>query len=165
MVAVVELWKGRAALPPSQRREDGCLLGTFGSPTKEFLKAFGFKQVYAAKFCGRIGQTAKRQCFSLLTAKFGFFARILFTDVLLDFRATVGGTGQDFEEMQKYFGNLGSSAATLFRAISDGISWQTAADALQPAGQFWVQLFHFYIAFCSFALLNVMTGAIRDETK
>ena len=88
---------------------------------------------------------------------------ILFTDVLLDFRATVGGTGQDFEEMQKYFGNLGSSAATLFRAISDGISWQTAADALQPAGQFWVQLFHFYIAFCSFALLNVMTGVFCNS--
>ena len=115
-----------------------------------------------------VAELAKRpngSVFLLLTAKFGFFARILFTDVLLDFRATVGGTGQDFEEMQKYFGNLGSSAATLFRAISDGISWQTAADALQPAGQFWVQLFHFYIAFCSFALLNVMTGAIRDEQK
>ena len=96
--------------------------------------------------------------FLLLKTKWAY-ARILFTDVLLDFRATVGGTGQDYEEMQKYFGNLSSSAVTLFRAISDGISWQIAADALLPAGQFWVQLFHFYIAFCSFALLNVMTGA------
>lgn len=74
---------------------------------------------------------------------------ILFTDVLLDFRETAGSTSPDLEQMKKYFGNLGSSSATLFRAISDGISWEIAADSLQPAGHFWVQLFHFYVAFCT----------------
>lgn len=88
---------------------------------------------------------------------------ILFTDVLLDFRETAGSTSPDLEQMKKYFGNLGSSSATLFRAISDGISWEIAADSLQPAGHFWVQLFHFYVAFCSFALLNVMTGVFCNS--
>eukprot|EP00435_Cladocopium_sp_Y103_P062062 s1541_g23.t1 len=88
---------------------------------------------------------------------------ILFTDVLLDFRETAGSMGPELDQMKKYFGNLGSSSATLFRAISDGISWEIAADSLQPAGQFWVQLFHFYVAFCSFALLNVMTGVFCNS--
>lgn len=93
---------------------------------------------------------------------------ILFTDVLLDFRevsaiGTGDGSAAELDNMKRYFGNLGTSSATLFRAISDGISWQAAADSLKPAGDFWVQLFHFYIAFCSFALLNVMTGAGNVE--
>ncbi|OLP86513.1 hypothetical protein AK812_SmicGene32375 [Symbiodinium microadriaticum] len=39
-----------------------------------------------------------------------------------------------------------------------GIDWGEAADALMPLGEFWVRLFDWYIAFCSFAVLNVMTG-------
>lgn len=94
---------------------------------------------------------------------------ILFTDVLLDFREVQSASGTlddstaELDNMKRYFGNLGTSSATLFRAISDGISWQAAADSLKPAGDFWVQLFHFYIAFCSFALLNVMTGTGNVE--
>eukprot|EP00438_Fugacium_kawagutii_P028214 Skav200383 [mRNA] locus=scaffold2518:413221:416712:- [translate_table: standard] len=67
---------------------------------------------------------------------------ILFTDVLLDFREgqSASGTGDgstaELDHMKRYFGNLGTSSATLFRAISDGISWQAAADSLKPAGVF-----------------------------
>ena len=45
---------------------------------------------------------------------------------------------------------------TLFRSISNGIQWDEPADALGSVegGFFWVQAFHFYIAFCSFAVLN-----------
>lgn len=62
------------------------------------------------------------------------------------------------EELKLYFGTLYTSIVTLFRAISNGLTWFRAADALESAGIFWVQVFHFYVAFCSFALLNVMTG-------
>lgn len=82
---------------------------------------------------------------------------ILFADVMLEYKAT-GPKGEALEPMDLYFGSLGKSCATLFRSISEGLTWHVAADALAPAGWFWVELFHFYIAFCSFALLNVMTG-------
>jgi len=64
----------------------------------------------------------------------------------------------DYDELQLYFGSLYSSVVTLFRSIANGLTWAQAADSLEVTGIFWVQVFHLYVAFCSFALLNVMTG-------
>lgn len=35
--------------------------------------------------------------------------------------------------------------------------------SIGDVGYFWVQLYHFYIAFCSFAVLNVMTGVFCNS--
>ncbi|CAE7188177.1 Catsper1, partial [Symbiodinium pilosum] len=66
-------------------------------------------------------------------------------------------------ELKKYFGSVFHSCTTLFRALMNGFDWSIAADALLPLGDFWVQLFHLYIAFCGLAVLNVITGVFVNS--
>ncbi|CAE7746352.1 Scn11a [Symbiodinium sp. CCMP2592] len=87
---------------------------------------------------------------------------ILFTDVVLNHLWEEGRTAES-EDVQQYFGTLYASIITLFRSISNGITWEKAANSLEPISTFWVQVFHFYVAFCSFALLNVMTGVFCNS--
>ena len=42
------------------------------------------------------------------------------------------------------------------RSISNGITWNKAADALEPVGMFWVQVFHFYVAGLCFGKFSVL---------
>ncbi|CAK9046302.1 Sodium channel protein type 4 subunit alpha A (Voltage-gated sodium channel subunit alpha Nav1.4a) [Durusdinium trenchii] len=86
-----------------------------------------------------------------------YIAGVLFTDVALQHHAETGD-GDHHHAMMRFFGSLGLSVQTLFRAISGGIDWAEAAEALRPLGDFWVLLFQVYVAFCMFAVLNVMTG-------
>ena len=74
----------------------------------------------------------------------------MFTDIALDH---VADTGVPDERLDVYFGTIYRSVSTLFRALLNGFSWSDAADALQPINLFWVQWFHFYIAFCAMAAL------------
>jgi len=62
-------------------------------------------------------------------------------------------------DLQSHFGGVQISMHTLFRAISGGLEWRHASNALDSSiGWGWSQLFTCYIAFCCFAVLNVMTG-------
>lgn len=58
----------------------------------------------------------------------------------------------------KHFGSLVTSMNTLFRSISGGVTWEGPAYSLEHIGVEWVLGFTFYVAFCCFAVLNVMTG-------
>eukprot|EP00435_Cladocopium_sp_Y103_P059700 s1541_g21.t1 len=93
---------------------------------------------------------------------------ILFTDAVLDHVILADLAGQSTEvsdQAELYFGALSSSITTLFRTISDGLTWHVAADTLRQMelGEFWVQVFHFYVAFVNFAVLNVMTGVFCNS--
>ncbi|CAK9018500.1 unnamed protein product [Durusdinium trenchii] len=65
-----------------------------------------------------------------------------------------------WEEALFFFGGIFDSYNTTCLA---GFDWVEAADALKPLGDFWVQLFHLYVAFCSFAVLNVITGVFVNS--
>jgi len=84
---------------------------------------------------------------------------IMFTDAVLDYQLEHG----EDPVLKQYFGTVYASVSTLFRAILGGIDWELAADALEAVGTVWVQLFHLYIAFCGFAVLNVMTGVFVNS--
>ena len=84
---------------------------------------------------------------------------ILFTDACQDHMFRVGHD----EVMSEHFGSVYSSCTTLFQSILAGMDWKAAADSLLPLGIFWVQLFNLYIAFCGFAVLNVMTGVFDSR--
>lgn len=84
---------------------------------------------------------------------------ILFTDAVLDYSASNG----PHEDQMEFFGSVYLSVITLFRSILGGIDWAWAADSLEPVGWIWVQVFHLYIAFCGFAVLNVMTGVFVNS--
>ncbi|CAE7657524.1 Scn3a [Symbiodinium sp. CCMP2456] len=89
---------------------------------------------------------------------------ILFTDIALEYvQENYQANGEIDLNLMKYFGSLYNSTATLFRAISGGLDWDDAAESLNPAGWLWVQAFHFYVAFVSFAVLNVMTGVFCNS--
>ncbi|CAJ1344633.1 unnamed protein product [Effrenium voratum] len=62
------------------------------------------------------------------------------------------------EGLAEHFGSLFASMNTLFRSISGGVTWEVPAKSLQHIGMEWVLGFTFYVAFCLFAVLNVMTG-------
>jgi len=83
-----------------------------------------------------------------------YIAGVLFTDVVLEYFSE---NDQDANVL-RFFGSLSLSIETLFRAISGGIDWAEAAEALRPLGYVWVLFFQVYVAFCIFAVLNVMTG-------
>jgi len=91
----------------------------------------------------------------LLLIEYAF--SVLFTDAALDY-IYENTMDEGAELLDKYYGSVYKSTETLFRALLGGLDWSVPADALLPLGIFWVQLFHWYIAFCSFAVLNVMTG-------
>ncbi|CAK9108820.1 unnamed protein product [Durusdinium trenchii] len=84
---------------------------------------------------------------------------IMFTDAVLDYIDSNG----PHPVLQMYFGTVYLSCATLFRSILGGTDWDIAADALEEIDMLWVQLFHLYIAFCGFAVLNVMTGVFVNS--
>ncbi|CAK9043477.1 Sodium channel protein type 11 subunit alpha (NaN) (Sensory neuron sodium channel 2) (Sodium channel protein type XI subunit alpha) (Voltage-gated sodium channel subunit alpha Nav1.9) [Durusdinium trenchii] len=86
---------------------------------------------------------------------------LLFTDACLDYlrEADVNLEDPEVKQFRRFFGTVTASVTTLFRAISNGLDWGDAANLLQMyLDEFWVQLFHLYISFISFAVLNVMTG-------
>ncbi|CAE7229683.1 cac, partial [Symbiodinium pilosum] len=61
------------------------------------------------------------------------------------------------------FGDLQLSIHTLFMSIAGGLSWVEATNALQQVGWMWVYIFCCYVAFCVFAVLNVMTGVFCNS--
>lgn len=62
------------------------------------------------------------------------------------------------EKLQRFFGTLPKSLATLFKSITGGVNWEPVADALEEVGWLYVVFFVSYIVFALFAVLNVMTG-------
>ena len=89
---------------------------------------------------------------------------ILFTDAVLQHMdGADDGALENLEKLQHYFGGVYDSSTTLFRTLLAGFDWIDAADALMPLGVVWVQLFHIYVAFGDFALLNVITGVFVNS--
>jgi len=101
----------------------------------------------------------------ILLALIIYIFSILFTDAVIDFVRETGVAELSDTVLEQSFGTLYESYLTLFRSISNGVTWGEPANALSriPEGSIWVQLFHFYIAFCSFAVLNVMTGVFCNS--
>ncbi|CAJ1448643.1 unnamed protein product [Effrenium voratum] len=90
---------------------------------------------------------------------------ILFTDAVLNHvvsHKNEASLGQSEADAVKFFGTLHDAVLTLFQTISDGLTWNVPASALASIelGGTWVTLFYFYVAFCSFAVLNVMTTGV-----
>eukprot|EP00913_Durusdinium_trenchii_P014094 g13228.t1 len=94
---------------------------------------------------------------------------ILFTDIVLDFlEENLNNTSADADvqdNLQWYFGNIYTSGETLFRSLlcDPCKPMRRLMDALWPVGTFWVQLFHFYMAFCTLAVMNVITGVFCNS--
>lgn len=64
------------------------------------------------------------------------------------------------EELRFYYGSLVASMLSCFKSVSEGIHWGELTTPLSPAMQI---LFILYIAFVSFALMNMLTGIFVDK--
>eukprot|EP00931_Biecheleriopsis_adriatica_P102648 TRINITY_DN77592_c0_g1_i1.p1 TRINITY_DN77592_c0_g1~~TRINITY_DN77592_c0_g1_i1.p1 ORF type:complete len:618 (-),score=102.86 TRINITY_DN77592_c0_g1_i1:36-1850(-) len=62
------------------------------------------------------------------------------------------------DNVDRYWSSLPITMYTLFKAISEGMSWQDAAKPLEEMGVFTLCVFLAFIAFSFFAMLNVVTG-------
>ncbi|CAE7888032.1 Cacna1h [Symbiodinium necroappetens] len=90
---------------------------------------------------------------------------VLFTDASLQYMDSNEANASEphLQKLQLYFGGVYASSITLFRTLLAGFDWIEAAEALSPMGLWWVQLFHIYVAFGDFALLNVITGVFVNS--
>mmetsp|Transcript_778 Transcript_778/g.1443 ORF Transcript_778/g.1443 Transcript_778/m.1443 type:complete len:639 (+) Transcript_778:127-2043(+) len=91
---------------------------------------------------------------------------ILFTDavtsqvqdsLLLDEIDTVD-SARSLVSSHEIFGTLFLSMSTLYQSISGGMDWSDAYHPLLDLGWPWGAFFMSYVAFCYFAVLNVMAG-------
>eukprot|EP00441_Pelagodinium_beii_P007834 CAMPEP_0197689764 /NCGR_PEP_ID=MMETSP1338-20131121/107345_1 /TAXON_ID=43686 ORGANISM="Pelagodinium beii, Strain RCC1491" /NCGR_SAMPLE_ID=MMETSP1338 /ASSEMBLY_ACC=CAM_ASM_000754 /LENGTH=235 /DNA_ID=CAMNT_0043272137 /DNA_START=155 /DNA_END=862 /DNA_ORIENTATION=- len=67
------------------------------------------------------------------------------------------------DELSLRFGNLDAAFNTLFRCIVNGIDWDSVAQALAVQHWGWAAMLTAYVALCTFAVLNVMTGVFCNS--
>eukprot|EP00437_Effrenium_voratum_P028819 CAMPEP_0181406536 /NCGR_PEP_ID=MMETSP1110-20121109/5322_1 /TAXON_ID=174948 /ORGANISM="Symbiodinium sp., Strain CCMP421" /LENGTH=504 /DNA_ID=CAMNT_0023528951 /DNA_START=33 /DNA_END=1543 /DNA_ORIENTATION=+ len=95
----------------------------------------------------------------LLLALIVYVFGVVFANAALDYM--VESTSVNL--VGRHWGSVDVSITTLYRAVLGGLDWGEAADALAPLGIVWVHVFHFYVGFVSFAILNVMTGVFCNS--
>jgi hypothetical protein len=67
-------------------------------------------------------------------------------------------SAEDVAAIEEYWSSVPVSMFTLFKAISNGVSWDAVVRPLGSITAFWAFVFTFYVVFSVFAVLNVMTG-------
>lgn len=86
---------------------------------------------------------------------------ILFTEVVWD---AIDQGADDREALEYWFGGIMRTALTLFESVVGGVSWDEVVNLLivhvSPVAGL---AFVIYIAFCVFALLNVVTGVFVEK--
>lgn len=106
-----------------------------------------------------IGRTLRAMAWSaVLLGLIIFLFGLIFTDICTEHlsQATEFGLLEDFLKLRA--GSLLDTMHTLFGSITGGFTWIEARDAFDEISIIYGFLFEVYIAFCNFAVLNVMTG-------
>eukprot|EP00929_Paragymnodinium_shiwhaense_P019676 TRINITY_DN13335_c0_g2_i1.p1 TRINITY_DN13335_c0_g2~~TRINITY_DN13335_c0_g2_i1.p1 ORF type:complete len:705 (+),score=175.58 TRINITY_DN13335_c0_g2_i1:150-2264(+) len=67
------------------------------------------------------------------------------------------------EDLRRYYGSVMTSVYYLFAGVVGGISWTYLSEPLFEVSLVSGPLFCFYIAFCYFAVMNVVTGVFVDK--
>lgn len=79
-------------------------------------------------------------------------------DWLIDVERADSPQPLEAKSIRRYWGTLPRAMFTLFKSISNGISWDVAVHPLSELGGQWVGVFTCFISFTYFAVLNVVTG-------
>jgi len=85
---------------------------------------------------------------------------ILFTQTVSDYfiEEDEANISQESAVLHEFWDSLPKSMFTLFKSISNGISWHECVHALHVLGWIWVAAFLVFVSFTYFAVLNVVTG-------
>lgn len=106
-----------------------------------------------------IGRTLRAMAWSaVLLGLIIFLFGLIFTDICTEHLSQAQDEGilEDFLKLRA--GSLLATMHTLFGSITGGFTWIEARDAFDEISIIYGFLFEVYIAFCNFAVLNVMTG-------
>jgi len=71
--------------------------------------------------------------------------------------------GKQAEDLMIHFGSVKDAMTSLYMAITGGDDWSKYADLLKGVGLTYYYFFFFYIAFLTFAVLNILTGIFVDS--
>ncbi|CAK9071852.1 unnamed protein product [Durusdinium trenchii] len=165
VLVICSLWEVALEIVSAAQDEEGGMLGFTGLRTVRIVRVT--RLVRVAKL-GRILRfvmalrtliqsiiyTLKALVWALvLLALIIYFFAILFTQAVSD--------SQDAEwqpEVDRYFNSLPDTMLSLFMCISGGVSWENVIYPLRRLSPAWAMVFVFFISFCNFAVLNVVTG-------
>lgn len=93
-----------------------------------------------------------------------YIAGVCLTQLVTNTKMQHRGQLKDMEGLHKMYGTLDRSMLTLYQTISEGIHWHVAMKPLVVSCSPWMSLmFCLWIAFCVFALLNVVTGVFVES--
>eukprot|EP00415_Alexandrium_ostenfeldii_P000570 UN0570 len=67
------------------------------------------------------------------------------------------------DDLRMFFGTLDRSSLSLFMAMSGGIDWSETYGALKNLPGFYRYVFLLYISFCTFAVVNIVTGVFVEH--
>ncbi|CAK0846279.1 unnamed protein product [Prorocentrum cordatum] len=84
---------------------------------------------------------------------------IFFTDGASGFLRERGAIGAPIEDerLRHYYGDLFRSICTLYMSITGGVDWEDVVIPLERVSVLYVMCFYVFIAFSTFAMLNVVT--------
>lgn len=89
---------------------------------------------------------------------------VYFTTLVANYARTDPDEFTDAADLRLYWGSLGTSAATLFKAVTGGIDWCVASDPLAKISWGAERMFFSYIVFVALFILNIATGIFVDAS-
>lgn len=88
---------------------------------------------------------------------------MFFTIFVFDHRMALEDPGDASKQLVLYWGTLGDSVFSLYKAVTGGVDWGEAAAPLREEVSVWCVAFLMcYIAFMMLCILNVITGVFVD---
>lgn len=80
----------------------------------------------------------------------------------------LAGMGDSIDALEEaramhYFGGVAKTSKTLYQVTTGGLDWENVYDILEPCGWIYTIAFVFYIAFWTFAVMNILTGIFVDN--
>lgn len=95
-----------------------------------------------------------------------FITSVYFTQIVTDHKLKHMGDRQldEDDNLLIFYGTLDRTMLTLYQTISEGLHWDVAMEPLRSHCSPWMALvFSLYIAFVTFAMLNVITGVFVES--
>jgi hypothetical protein len=90
---------------------------------------------------------------------------IFFTDASATYlRSRSESQDPGLADLKHYFGDLPRSIASLYMSITGGVDWELVANSLSLISGWYVVAFYAFIAFSTFAMLNVISAIFIDTT-
>jgi voltage-gated sodium channel len=74
-----------------------------------------------------------------------------------------GLTADHEEVINSSFNSVQAAMVSMFKALTGGDDWGQFYGALEPVGEEYAILYLFFIAFCNFAFMNILTGIFMEN--